>query len=517
MRTALILITLIFTLSAAAQTGWTRQDKRDYEKADFAFYQEDYVLAAKIFGLLYETHKDRSAMNWKYGAALLNLNEQRELAVALLENALNAGEAEARFHFARALHRSYELDDAIRHFTLYNEADKKENSSLIIDRHIQMCQRAKRMLANPVDVKITNLGPTINTSDKEYVPIVSADGSELFFTSRRSDSTAQLKDPNDEYFEDVYSSTKNSDTWSESKNVGMPINSETHDATVALSADGSTLIIYRTNENLIGGDLYISEKQGDTWSSPSKLGPQINSDFQEASACLSANASIMIFSSNRPGGFGGKDLYRVKRLPNGEWSLPKNLGPNINSTYDEDAPFLDFDEQTLYFSSRGHATMGGFDIFMSSKIDPETWSIPENIGYPLNTVDDDIYLTVDAGGRRGYYSSEQRNGFGQLDIYQVDFLYRQQKTMVLKGELRDIDGNPIQGTITLFDQFERNIHGVYNSNANNGKFILIINPLTIYKVFIEAQGYSTQEDELYFLLPKEGELDFQIAPYVLIN
>lgn len=517
MRTTLILITLMLTLSAAAQPGWTRQEKRDYEEADFAYYQGDYTLAARVFGDLYETHKERSSMNWKYGAALLYINEQKALAIGLLDKAIEAGEVEARFHFARALHKTYELDEAIRQLTLYNDEEDKEMGSLIIDRHIQMCLRAKRMLANPADIKIQNLGPTINTAAKEYVPIVSADGGEMFFTSRRPDSTAQLKDANGEYFEDVYSSTKTNNEWGEAVNVGMPVNSETHDATVALSADGSTLIIYRTNKNLTGGDLYMSEKQGDSWSKPSKLGPQINSDFQEASACLSVDASIMIFSSNRPGGFGGKDLYRVKKLPNGEWSLPKNLGPNVNSAFDDDAPFLDFDQKTLYFSSDGHATMGGFDIFTCTKIDDETWSIPENIGYPLNTVDDDIYLTVDAGGRRGYYSSEQRNGFGQLDIYEVDFLYRQEKIMVLKGELMDVNGNPIQGTITLLDQFERNVHGVYNSNANNGKFILILNPLTIYKVFIEAEGYSTQEDELYFVLPKEGELDFQIAPYVLMK
>lgn len=517
MRTTLILIALMTTLSAAAQPGWTRQEKRDYDEADFAYYQEDYAFAAEIFAELYKVHDDYAPMNWKYGASLLNLNQQRALAIALLEQSMNDGEIEARYHFARALHRSYELDEAIRHFTVYNQEENKEIGNAIVDRNIQMCQRAKRLLANPIDVRIQNLGPAVNTAGKEYVPIVTADGSELYFTSRREDSTAQLKDPNDEYYEDIYTSTRNDGEWLDATNVGIPVNSETHDATVALSADGSTMIIYRTNENLTGGDLYLSEKRNGSWGKPKKLGPQINSDFQEASACLSADATLMIFSSNRPGGHGGKDLYRVRRLPNGEWSQPKNLGPNINSTYDDDAPFLDIDGSTLYFSSTGHATIGGYDIFTSQKLDDETWGTPENIGYPLNTVDDDIYLTVDAGGRRGYYSSEQRNGFGQLDIYQVDFIYRQQKTMVIKGELMDVHGTPIQGTVTLFDQHERNVQGVYNSNANSGKFIMILNPLTIYKVFIEAEGYGTQEDELYFVLPDEGELDFQIAPYVLMK
>lgn len=516
MRTTTTLIALILTFSAAAQPGWTRQEKRSYDEADFAYYQEDYALSAEMFATLYDTHKDHAAMNWKYGAALLYLNEQRALAVALIEQAMSAGETEAQFHYARSLHLSYELDEAIRNFTLYNQAENKEIESLIVDRQIQICHRAKRMLADPIDVKIQNLGPTINTEANEYVPIVSADNNKLFFTSRRDDSTAQLKDPNGEYFEDIYSSEKIDDQWVDATNVGMPINSETHDATVALSADGSTMILYRTNENLTGGDLYISEKRGKVWNDPKKLGSQINSNFQEASACLSSDASMMIFSSNRPGGYGGKDLYRVKRLPNGEWSLPKNLGPNINSAFDDDAPFLDIDLTTLYFSSMGHATMGGFDIFVSTQIDSENWSSPENIGYPLNTVGDDIYLAVGAGGRTGHYSSQQRNGFGGLDIYQVDFIYRQDKTMVIKGQLMDMDEAPVQGTITLFDQYERNVQGVYNTNVNTGKFIMIITPLTIYKVFIEAEGYSTQEDDIYFVLPEEGDIDFQIAPYVLM-
>ena len=166
----------------------------------------------------------------------------------------------------------------------------------------------------------------------------------MFFTSRREGGVGNLKDPRDEYFEDVYVSTKNDGQWSEASNVGAPINSETHDATVGISANGNALLIYRTNENLSGGDLYMSELGSiDNWMTPKKLGPRVNSKYQEASASLASDEAVMYFSSNRPGGYGGKDLYMVKRLPIGEWGLPKNMGPNINSEHDEDAPFISSD------------------------------------------------------------------------------------------------------------------------------------------------------------------------------
>jgi hypothetical protein len=227
------------------------------------------------------------------------------------------------------------------------------------------------------------------------------------------------------------------------------------------------------------------------------------------------DGDVLIFSSDRPGGMGGKDLYRVRRLPNGEWSLPRNLGPTINTSHDEDAPFLSADGQTLYFASNGHLTMGGYDLFRSEVIEPDVWSTPSNLGYPLNTVEDDIYLTLDASGTEGYFSSARLGGFGGMDLYRVRFVERAKQFIVVHSEAMDPSGAPVPATITVLDQQSQQIQGIYNAHGQTGKFILVLNPLVNYKLFVEAQGFLTLQDELY-LTPEGAEVsEMRTAPYIL--
>lgn len=515
MRTTLFIATLLLSCSLLGQDGWNRADKRAYDEADFAFYQGDLSFARETFGDLASRHVSYPPLDLRLGVCLLDIDQLPDTASTLIEKAMRAGESEAIYHLGRARHRQNRFDEAITLFTRYNQLEDKEMADEEVDRQIAICQVGKTRVANPVDIKITNIGPNVNSEHKEYIPVLPFSGEEMYFTSRRPSSTARLKDANGEYFEDIYRTKKTDEGWAAAENIGLPVNSETHDATVAISGDGNTMILYRTNDNLTGGDLYITTRRNDKWANPKKLGKQINSQHQEPSACLSEDGKMMIFSSNRPGGYGGKDLYRVKQLPNGEWSQPKNLGPVINSAYDEDAPFLGFDGHTLYFASTGHSTMGGYDLFMSTLVEAETWSVPENLGYPLNTVNDDIYLSVNPNAKKGYYSGVKSQGFGQLDIYEVEFTYRKNTEMVIKGDVMKPDGTPMSAKITLLDKNEREVQGVYNTNPRTGKFIMVINPLTLYKVFIEANGYRTQQDEIYFVFPDGDDIEFQIAPYIL--
>ncbi len=517
MKKVFATIICLVSLYSYSQQGLSREDKRDLKDGDFAFHQGDYAFANDLLAPLYPKDSSNVLLSFLYGATLIELGQNTDLASRALNRAFRGGQLESQFYLGLYEHRSYRFLTAIDHFTAYQHQENKRMSDAEVDRYLQTSLRAMRMVAEPVDVKIENLGPTINTKDKEYVPLITADNETLYFTSRRANTTAQLQDPNGEYFEDIYYSTWSNGQWEEAKNIGQPINSETHDATVAISADGNTMITYRTNKNLSGGDLYISELKKGAWSKPKLLNSRINSNYQEASATISRDASVLFFSSNRPGGFGGKDIYRVKRLPNGEWSLPKNLGPMINSEFDEDAPFIDMEGKNLYFSSNGHNTMGGYDIFKSTKLDSEMWSQPENLGYPINTVEDDIYLTLDAGGKRGYFSSEREQGFGQLDIYRVDFIYRQAKLLVVKGQIMEASGNAVKAQITVLDEDSREVQGIYSSNENTGKYILVLSPLTNYKIFIEADGYKSQRDEVDFEYPQNDEFEFQVAPYILMK
>jgi hypothetical protein len=510
MKTILLFISILFALSAQSQADWSRIEKRDFADGDFAFYQADYSFACELFKPLHEKYSENQRLNWIYAATLLYLKTNLQEAHQLLIRS-SQSETEALYHLGRSFHLRGEFESAMNAFTRYKIYEVRDFSDDDVDRQIAMCQAAKKLISSPVDVTIQNVGPAINSENKEYVPLITADGKTMYFTSRRKDSVAGLKDPNGEYYEDIYFSTLESGSWSTAKNVGLPINSETHDATVTISADGNSMVIYRTN------NLYLCQLKSTGWSKPKKFGERINSEFQEASAALNQDGTIMIFSSNRPGGHGGKDLYRVKKLPNGEWSLPKNLGPNINTRFDEDAPFISLDGKSLYFSSNGHQTMGGYDIFRSTILEAEIWSVPENLGYPINSVDDDIYLTLESNQRIGYYSSNQHDGFGQLDIYRLEFVDRQSTSMVVKGEVMDLQGRPIKAKITILDEDDKSIQGVYNTNSRTGKFIIIVHPQTVYKVFIEAEEYRTQQDEIYYVFPEKDELEFLMAPYILMK
>jgi len=504
-------------LMCFAQQKFTKSEKENYADADFYFYQERYYEAYDILNELYEYHKSHSELSFRLAVCELELGNYNSLTKKKLESALKSGIQEAKFYLGRYYHLNHEFDLAISLFKAYASYSRKEIETDHVLKEIDACLQAKSLISNPQDVLVVNLGESVNTPFAEYIPVISADESEMYFTSRRENSTGGKKDLNDRFFEDVYRIQKTEEGWSAPENNLTNINTKTHDATAAISSDGKNMVVYRTNRQLTGGDLYIANKVNDTWQEPQLLDANINSQFQEASACFSPDGNTLFFSSNRPGGYGGKDLYRVRKLPNGEWSFPKNLGPTVNSEYDEDSPFMDIDSKTLYFSSNGHETMGGFDIFISKKTGKEEWSQPENLGYPANSVNDDIYLSITPGGKKGYYSSEKEDGFGDQDLYEINFIYRQNINLVLKGELLDENGNPLKGEISIIDKATKELVGLYNSNTETGKFIMILNPMIEYKVIVQAEGKASLLDTYYFELPEDTNAQINLDPIILKN
>ena len=234
---------------------------------------------------------------------------------------------------------------------------------------------------------------------------------------------------------------------------------------------------------------------------PEKFGPEINSEYQEPSACLNAAGNVMYFSSNRPGGFGGKDLYRVIRFGNGDWSQPLNLGPTVNTPEDEDAPFFHANERTLYFSSRGHQNIGGYDIFKSEILDNGTWTTPENMKYPINTVDDDIYFVLSEDEQQGFYSTERQDGSGDKDLYQVYMPKEENLMAIVKGEVTNSTSNRLMGVackITLIDDDAKTVHGVYHSQPQSGKYMMVLQPNVRYRIIVEADGHYTHTEDLEF-------------------
>ena len=293
--------------------------------------------------------------------------------------------------------------------------DARERSLNLLNKRLEECNNGKELIVTPVDIRINNVGEAINSPYDDYVPAVSPDETMMVFTSKREGSTGGKMTDTHEYYEDVYISKGQNGKWMPATPLGRNINSADHDAAVSISPDGKTLFLYKTEND---GDFYISKYQEGDWSRPQSM-KKINSKAAELSITMTADGQTIYFSSNREGGYGGMDIYKSTLDKKGNWGSPTNLGATVNTPYDEDAPFIHSDNKTLYFSSKGHKTMGGFDIFLTT-LEDGRWSQPENIGYPISTALNNIFFVLSGDGKHGYYSSEQADGFGGEDIYRID-------------------------------------------------------------------------------------------------
>lgn len=321
-----------------------------------------------------------------------------------------------------------EFDKALEFFTLYqNKLKNKPNyqgrdkvASTEVDRRIYECQNGKEYISKPLPFSIVNIGREINSEYEDYAPVLNEKEDEIVFTSRRQeDNLNQDVFDDNKYYEDIFIATKNGNTWGRAVNIGNRVNTPYHDSNLSMSPDGNTLFIYNDDN---GGDIYFCERKNGEWSAPEPLPGFINSSYEENSVSITSDEKVIYFSSNRPGGFGGLDIYKATLDSKGEWSAVKNLGPTINTPFDDSSPFIDYDLKTLYFSSQGRKGMGGFDIFksvFSEGSDGGEWSEPENMGYPINTPDDDVFYVRSKDGKRAYYSSVREDGLGYTDIYMI--------------------------------------------------------------------------------------------------
>ncbi|MBS1755336.1 MAG: OmpA family protein [Ferruginibacter sp.] len=277
--------------------------------------------------------------------------------------------------------------------------------------------------------KPVNLGDSINTSDLEYFPSLTIDGSKMIFTRRVASD------------EDFYESDFIDGRWSKAKPLGGKVNTNFNEGAQNISQDGQLLVFTGCNypEGEGSCDLYFSIKTNTGWSEPQNLGPVVNTDFWESSPSLSPDKRDLYFASSRAGGFGGRDIWVTHRMPNGKWSRPQNLGESVNTSGDESCPFIHADNETLYFNSNGHTGYGMTDLFFSKKINDSIWAPAENLGYPINNIDDQGSLIVAADGKTAYYASDGADTRGGLDIYSFQLRddIRPLKTLWVKGKVYD--------------------------------------------------------------------------------
>ncbi len=416
--------------------------------------------------------------------------------------------APAYYYFARALHLNYQFSDAIVNFNLFKKMlSKNDGRQKDIDYWINCCNNGTELMKMPVDCKIVNIGDSVNGKYPDYSPVITADEQQIIFTSRRlggmNDSTSE-KDSNGFFNEDIWiSTTKPDGSWGMAKNIGNIINTPGNDASVSISPDGQQLIFYRDNTKGTAS-LNVSYLRGNQWSFSQSIDSAspgaVNSGTFNPSACLSPDQRTLYFSSSRAGGLGGLDIYKISISDSGKWGKPVNLGANINTEYDEDAPFIHSDDSTMFFSSKGHNTMGGYDVFMSKMDTGSNWGVPTNMGYPINTPDDDIYFSASSDGRRAYYSSVRKEGFGEKDIYEVYFNnpLPVKKVAILVGYIHTPDNSPLPTDILVKSAPVKG--GKVAStrvNPKTGKFLQILRPNQTYNVVISTQGKDVFNQNFY--------------------
>lgn len=491
-----IVFIALFSLIHAQNRGLVKKYKKE---ADFYFKNEDYYNALSFYNkILVENPKDEEVHVY----SLICKNKLSYPLDSLVQNEqrlTNSKLADAKYCLALIKHQKKSFDESI---ALLNESSKKSSKKRLVKSEeinymIQVNKNAKEQFQNPHRAIIKNIGANVNTSFPEYVPIVTPDESALYFTSRRPTNVGGKKDAYGYYYEDIYVSKKLNNEWQTPENVGTTINSEGNESCVALSFDGYKMIVYRSAPSGRKGHLYITKlNENNKWESLQLLGSEINSQYSESNACFTNDTSEIYFCSTRPGGYGGKDIYRIRKLPNGKWSLAYNLGPNINTIEDEESPFLHSDGSTFYFSSKGHNTIGEYDVYKSIfNVDNNTYSKAENLGFPINGVGNDLFFILNVNAQKAYYSSLKDDSFGNSDIYEIDTRFGDNDLVVKSGLLfkENVAG---KGKITLLDNETNKVTGIYNSNPKTGKFILIINPFKSYKIIVQEEGYQPVVMEL---------------------
>lgn len=402
------------------------------------------------------------------------------------------------YHLARCYHLDEQLDKAKELYSKFiNESASK--SELIVKAKLRLiqCDVAKELIANPRSAIVKNLGAVINTVYPEYSPVISLDGTALYFTSRRQwsdQSTDDFRDPMlNQFPEDIYVSYHELDD-NFSAPTRLPFcQGKLNEATVTVSADERKIYTYEDRTG--SGDIYFSDFRNNAFQALTKLGyKDLNTKYWETHCTVTPDGQQMYFVSDRPGGLGGRDIYRTVKLPNGNWSDPVNCGPTINTPYDEDSPFIAVDNKTLYFSSNGPKSMGDFDIFVSIRDEKDVWSEPINLGYPINSTGDDVFFTTTADGLTGYLSSFRRNGFGEKDIYEIktDFL-GVKNIAVLKGKIKTCDDSRIPESVyasvkCLNCEDQREIK--LTPRLRDGSFINGLTPCRDYEMTVRFDSLS---------------------------
>jgi outer membrane protein OmpA-like peptidoglycan-associated protein len=504
------------------------------------FLQENhYHFAELVTNRLLEINPESPNYNYRKGFIVLGMRRDEVTAIKYLLKATkgskiqknydmySVGEdavpADAFFHLGRAYHLDEQFDKAVENYKKFLELTAKE-SELIpeAEKRIVQCSVAKRLITTPLNVNIKNLGTTINTQYADFSSNISLDGRALYYTSRRpwaDKSSDNFRDPMLNHFpEDIYQASRNEDTWLSPDRMNM-CKPQFNEATVSVSIDERR--VYTYNDKIGIGDIYFSDYIDGKFSEilPVEFKDVNDSKWWDTHYTVSPDGKLIFFVSDKPGGYGKRDIYFMEKVGS-EWSKPQNMGGNINSWSDEDAPFMGLDNNTLYFSSNDSSSMGEFDVFMTVRDENGMWSDPVNLGYPINSVGDDIFYTHTADGKKVYFTSFRKGGLGERDIYEIDQNLSNVKNVAfLNGTIIHAQGKKIPEesyiTIKCLDCEDKS-ENVLSPRVRDGVFLSKLEKCKKYELTYYynsaaknplKQSFSTSCDLAYQEIQKKVILD----------
>ncbi len=483
---------LLITFFSFAQSDLTKAKPEEAEAKLLAGNFEGAL--DNYLSLLSEDPKNDN-YNYKVAVCYLNTNINKAKAIPYLEVLTRKPKCDPNtwYLLGRALHYANRFDEAISAYSKFKSGGKGTEFNLKdVDRQIQYCINAKELTKYAKNVTFENLGANVNSEYNEHYAFVPIDESFVVFNTSRPTKDA-VENENGYFSNSIYVSQEKLSVFEKAYCIGAPVNKgNTGEEVVGLSANGDFMILYILNKKGVG-NLYISERNNKgVYGTPVPMDKAIDSDQEEIAASITEDGQIIYFASNRTGSFGGTDIYMSRKLPNGKWSEAMNLGKEINTVNDEDFPNISPDGKTLYFSSNGHTSMGGYDIFYADwDADSSRFKNVKNLGYPINTTMDDNNFRISLTGRYGYISSVRNGGFGDYDIYRVTFNEIDPQLTVIRGTIVSPEGTKINYPDVFISVTNEGgeIVGNYLPNPNTGRYVIIL-PAGKYNLDLECPGFK---------------------------
>ncbi len=525
-KTFCVFVGLLFVFNLNAQNVNKNKTLRQARKA---LYKEKFVDAQNLFQQLVNAEPTNDIYNFEAGLSYYFSTFQQTKAIPFFEAALINSKEDTIVELLYYLGKSYQLNSEFEKSTetfkkfnnfidykskfgriLHSDINQEINNNTsgtnyLAEKNSKIFVEKEKTHIKNANIFIENIGQNVNTLGREYAPVTHHSGEVILFTSRRNYKGNKLDKGDLLPYEDIYAAKKTENGWTLltdktelKKYLPENVNTKKHDASITYAADGKTIFTYK--KDAIWQSDYINE----SWSPLKKLNDNINvNKFNVPSVTISSDGTVLFFVATKKDGMGGKDIYKSVKKPNGEWEIPTILTSNINTREDEDAPFLTQDGKTLYFSSKGHQTMGGYDIYKCELVNNE-WTLAENIGIPFNSPADDIFFVVNNTYENGFLSSNRIEGYGDFDLFSFSTQCKNLENIEIRGiAYNKTNQKPLATRLTLTNTKTNVIENTTTSLITNGKFLLVAKPENNYKLTIEAEGFSSQT--ISFSTPKQCE------------